>query len=354
MADPRVFFVPADYSGCYYYRGYLPGLHNNQMVCSDFLTGDFDQEEISKQIKGCDVVVMERPSDQVRVNIAKFAKQLGKKIIFENDDTYLPDKGVPLHMLENNAQRTIAKKMNENLYEVLRFADGVIASTQILADEYAEVNPNVAVCKNCIDPLDEFPRQRNKTNKFRIGFIGSVASNNDYYHIKEQLRQLDERGDVTIVVFGVKQSDDRILGAYKYDYEFWSSLKNVEWQPYVPMNAYMMTIANLKLDLCVIPRVESYFNQCKSNLKFLELSLLKIPVIAQGFSDGTSPYDAEHEYMTVVKDNSTWYNKIIDIKENYKKYNDIAKKAHDYVLKNYNIETYAPVWMDTIKKLINK
>jgi glycosyltransferase involved in cell wall biosynthesis len=354
MQNPKLLYLAGSYDGCYYYRGYLPGINTGQMVCSDFIGKKFDTEEIRRQVEACDVLVVQRPSDQVRVNIATYAKQLGKKIIFENDDTYLPDKGVPLKMLANNAQREIAKKMNENLYKVLHFADGVIASTQTLADEYAEINPNVAVCKNCIDPMDEFTCKENKTGKFRISFVGSVTSNNDYLHIKDQIKKLDDRGDITIVVFGIKQQNGMINGAYNDDLKFWDSLKNVEWQPYVHVNAYMMTLADLAIDLAVIPRNESYFNQCKSNLKFLEMSLLHIPVLAQGFADNTSPYDAEKEYMTVVKDNSKWYDYIIQIRDNYQEYKDLANKAHDYVLENYDINRYAHVWTDTIKKLINK
>jgi glycosyltransferase involved in cell wall biosynthesis len=350
--DLSIFYLAGGFDGCYYVRGYLPGIYTDQMVCSDFIGKQFNKEEIRKQVEQCDVLVVQRPSDQVRVNIAKYAKQLGKKIIFENDDTYMPEKGIPLKMLANNAQRQIAKKMNENLYEVLQFADGVIASTETLAQEYGAINPNVAVCKNCIDPMDEFPKKKNETGKFRIAFIGSVSTNDDYAHIKEQIQRLDDRGDVTIIVFGIKYEGRPIRGAYEYDYSFWNSLKNVEWQPFVYINEYMMTVADLAIDLAVIPRKESYFNQCKSNLKFLEMSLLHIPVIAQGFTDGTSPYEYDKDYMTVVYNNDEWYDKIIAIKDNYKQYEELAEKAHTYVLENYNIETYAHVWTDTIKKLI--
>jgi glycosyltransferase involved in cell wall biosynthesis len=353
MENPKIFYLPGGYDGCYMYRGYMPGIYTNQMVCSDFIGKKFDRDSIRRQVDECDVLVVQRPNDSVRVDIAKYAKTLGKKIIFENDDTYLPDKGVPLNMLKNDRQREFATKMNNYLYEVLAFADGAIASTETLAEEFRAINPNVAVCKNCIDPMDEFPCKKNETGKFRIAFIGSVVSNNDYYHIKEQIRQLDERGDVTIIVLGIKQPNGTINGAYNEDFKFWNSLKNVEWQSYVPANAYMMTIADLAADLAIIPRNDSYFNRCKSNLKFLEMSLLSIPVIAQGFEDGQSPYQGKDEkYMTVVTDNSTWYNNIIEIKNNYSKYATLAKKAHDYVLKEYNITTYAPTWTETIKKLI--
>jgi hypothetical protein len=114
-------------------------------------------------------------------------------------------------------------------------------------------------------------------------------------------------------------------------------------------------MSRLALDLAMIPREDSYFNRCKSNLKFLEMSLLDIPVLAQGFPDGKSPYQGEDSgYLTIVNDNSTWYDSVIRIKDDYAKYKRIAVSAREYVLKNYNIETYACEWTKEIQKLINK
>lgn len=136
------------------------------------------------------------------------------------------------------------------------------------------------------------------------------------------------------------------------DWDFWASLKNVEWHPVVHVTEYMMTVANLALDVAIIPRKDHYFNYCKSNLKFLDMSLLRIPVIAQGFPNGLSPYQGIDEpYMTVVTDNSTWYNTIVEVKEKHSNYKLLANKAHDYVLENYNIIHYAATWQKTIEDL---
>ena len=151
---------------------------------------------------------------------------------------------------------------------------------------------------------------------------------------------------------GVKYPNGEYSKFMQDDYDFWGSLKNVEWHPYAPLLEYMMTVANLSLDLAIIPREESYFNKCKSNLKYLEMSLLKIPVIAQGFSEKDSPYDS-CPHLELIYDNNTWYDKIIEAKDNYSKFEDMATKAHSYVLENYNIQKFAPEWTKAIEKLVN-
>jgi len=347
-----ILFLPGQYPFCYHHRGYTPGIYSNQMVVSDFMRKDmkYSAEAIKAQSDIADIIVFQRPSYARSLELGRALKAKGKKIIFENDDTY---EGLPLERLDNEKQRQIAKEQANNLREFLKMADGAIASTKILAEEYKRLNPNVAVLKNCIDPLDQYECKENTTGKFRIGFIGSVTSNDDYFHIKDQIKKLDERGDITIVVLGVKYQDGTHLPVMQEDFNFWNSLKNIEWQPYVHVTEYMMTLADLALDLAVIPRKEHYFNQCKSNLKFLEMSLLKIPVLAQGFSDGTSPYQGVDEpYLNIVMNNDEWYNNIVEIKDNYLPYEDKAIKAHQYVLDNYDItNNYAQEWVNTINNL---
>jgi len=341
----KIFYVKGDYDFCYYYRGYLPGVYSGQM------TMPYNSEPNVDQLLEADVVVFQRPSDKKYLDLAKLLKRAGKKIIFENDDTYAINRGIMLDRLENDRQREVAIGLSLNLTQFLGLADGVIASTPILAKEYAEVNSNVCVLKNCIDPDDAFPCAENTTGKFRVGFIGSVSTNDDYIHIKEEIRKMDDAG-ITIVVLGVKYKDGKILSFMQEDYEFWNSLKNIEWHPYCHVSEYMMTLADLALDLAIIPRKDNYFNRCKSNLKFLEMALLKIPTLAQGFISGDSPYQGEDEkYLTIVINNSDWYNKVIGIKNNYSKYKAQAEKAHEYVLENYNIQKYATRWTKAIKKL---
>lgn len=345
----KIFFVQGDFNFCYYYRGYLPGIYSKQSVVSDFMRNDMkvNHDDMIRSAMASDIICFQRPSGKNALELARLLKQKGKYIIMDNDDTY---SGIPLARLGSERQVEIAKELNHNLNEFVKMADGITVSTPILAEEYAQLNPNVVVLKNCIDPLDEMPCKKNTTGKFRVGFIGSVTSNDDYLHIKDQIKRLDERNDTTIVVMGVKYADGSVMPSMGIDAEFWGSIKNVEWHTVVPITEYMFKLSQLALDLAIIPRKDHYFNKCKSNLKYLEMSLLRVPVLAQGFSDGLSPYQTGCEHLTLVNDNNEWYNNIIKIKENYAHYKDLASKAHDYVLENYNISKYHTEWT---KQIIN-
>jgi len=349
---PKIVFLPGAYDGCYYYRGYLPAIYGG-MTPGMMFSDAWDKDKLAERAMEADVVVFQRPNDITRVELGKLLKRKGKKIVFENDDTYLPDVGVPLNMLGSDKQRELAIKLNGYLYEFIGFSDLVIASTEFLADEYRKLHNNVKVLKNCIDPLDSHPRgERDK--KFRIGFIGSVTSNKDYEHIQDALRALANRDDVTIVALGFKREQKYTKG-FEEDIAFWDSIPNVEWHEFVPVLTYMDKIASLNLDLALIPRNDSYFNRCKSNIKFLEMSLLRIPVMAQGFTTNDSPYqnvyDAKH--MQVIVNDEDWLPAVENTIKNYDQYATLSDKAHDYVLKNYNIKKYAPKWREAIETLCN-
>lgn len=345
----KIFFVPGAYDGCYFYRGYLPAIYGNMTCMTDF--SNFDKDEIMKQCKSADAVVFQRPNDHTRVDLMRELKKMGKFVVFENDDTYLPDKGVPLNMLGSDKARDLAVALSRNIEQALKIADLVIASTETLANEYREMTTApVVVRKNTIDPLDEWPK-KSRTDKTRIGFIGSVTSNMDYYHVKDVIKELAERPDVTLVALGNRKG---LLG-YEDDDEFWGSIP-VEWHEFVPVTRYYKKLNDMNLDIALIPRHDSYFNRCKSNLKFLECSLLRIPVIAQGFASKDGPYEGKHDrkYMQVVTHDEDWLPTVDKTIKNYPVYAKLADKAHDYVLDNYNITKYAPRWRYIIEQYANR
>lgn len=341
----RIAFLPGAYDGCYYYRAYLPAIYGGMTADLTF-SEDRNSEKLTEMAMKADVVVFQRPNDRTRVELMRLLKAKGKKIVFENDDTYLPDKGVPLNMLGSDKQRTLAIQLQKNLDEACSIADLCILSTEKLADEWRQKHSNVIVMRNTVDPLDEWERERDTSGKLRVGLIGSVSSNEDYIHIKDQLTQLANSGDVTFVVLGHFKNPELHRG-FEKDELFWSTMPNVEWHEFVPVMQYYEKVASMKLDVAIIPRRDSYFNQCKSDVKFLEMSLLRIPVIAQDFEG--SPYRPHAEYLTLATDD--WLTPVYNLMNDYQKYATLADKAHDYVVTNYNIENYAKEWRYNIEKL---
>ena len=299
-----------------------------------------------------DVIVFQRPMQKEMLEAAKLLKQKGKVIIYDNDDTYTANSGVPKQMssiLEEQIDKKL-ESIDATLKEFVSIADVVTTTTEFLADEYRPLNPNTVVLPNMVDPDDWSKPKRNEGDKIRIGLVGSVVNNQDYTPIKNILKELSEREDVQLVILGLPpkiKATEYVQQFYKTEYEFWQS-HNIEWQPFVPHEDYNDTLNNLALDIMLIPRADNYFNRCKSNVKFLEAAMCQIPVIAQSFPDGKSPYEAnpkDKDYLLLANSEDEWREQIEKLMDKQTR-RELGEKAYEYVTKDYNIKDKAHLWKE--------
>lgn len=355
-AFPKVYFCNSFLESCYYVRCLVPlqagGWDGDR---TSLLSSRIDPNKQSQAVLDADIVVFHRPNDWRSLEIAKQLRAQGKKIVADNDDTYKNLEGKNLQMA--------LEKVDKGLDTFCEFADMVTTSTEVLAEEYRKLNKNVVILPNCIDP-DVWPEPlKNETDKVRLGFVGSVASNSDYDAMKDTLVELSKRQDVQIVVMALpSQMPDKndkegiiLREIYKKDYEFWQSL-NIEWHPFVPVAEYIDALNELRLDIMVIPRNDDYFNRCKSNLKFLEASMLKVPCVVQGFADGLSPYQVNPEdknYLDIVLDNTKWMETLEPLIQSKELREEKGQKAYEYVLANYNINDKIQLWEKAYQTLLS-
>lgn len=349
----KVFFTNSALQGCYYVRSMVPlregGWDGDR---TSWYSEVMAPEEKARAVLDADVVVFHRPNDDRSLKIAQELRKKGKKIVMDNDDTYKNLGGLALGK--------IFEKIDTAVDTFGKYADLITCSTEFLAEEYRKLNQNVIVLPNCVDP-DDWPEipQRNDGEKVRIGIVGSVGLNSDVTHVRPLIKRLSDRDDVQLVLFALPKKDgttiERVQKLYETEYKYWESL-NIEWQPFVNMQDYIETLDNLKLDILMIPRSDDYFNRCKSNLKFLEASMLEIPVVAQGFEDGKSPYqvnpdDAKH--MTVVVDNTKWEDMLERLIQDKEWRRQVGREARAYVLDRYSIGNNIHKWQTTYQNLLS-
>ncbi len=335
--------------GCYYCRCMIPMIAGGwDGDKSSLREPHFTAESMAQACLDADVVVFHRPNDDRCLEIARLLREQGKKIVMDSDDTY---KDVDGHKFEY-----LLNRIDGYLDEFGRQADLITCSTEFLAKEYRELNKNVVVLPNYVDP-DIWPEpERNEGEKVRIGIVGSPAYESDLNGFRDVLLALNDKSDVQLVLFGLPPKNEAtakiVQPVHKQDYAFWESL-NIEWQPLVSMADYFETLNDLKLDLMLIPRADRYFNRCKSNLKFLEASMLEIPVIAQGFKTNDSPYQGieDSKYMTIITDNNKWLEEIDFLIQDKELRREIGKRAREYVIENYSIDDHINKWIKAYAEL---
>lgn len=356
MFSPNVFMVNSGYDGCNYVRIYLPCIHNGYRTDKPIRYEDrLSIGNIKDQLKVADVVVFHRAEEQTYHELARLLKQDGKKIVMDNDDTFKLEDSHPLaNFNADGSVQDNLKRRSDNIDEFMRMCDLVTTTTKTLAEEYKKQNPNTVILPNYVDPDDWEEPKRNETNKVRIGLVGSAAMEYDYLHLKDFIKELSERDDVEICMFGLGDKKHRkknpvVTKVFHDEYEFWDSIK-MEHFPWVKNYLYQKTLNEMKLDIMLIPRKDNYFNRCKSNVKFLEAAMCEIPVVAQSFDNG--PYEEITPDMGVlIKDNSKWREEVEKLIKDKELRRSMGAKARQYVLKNYDIKDHAHEWDMAYKSL---
>lgn len=354
----KVYYVSSELEGCYNVRCLLPLQANGwDGDRTSFLHKVMTHENKAKAAQDAEIVVFHRPEREDKLKMIKLLKNYGKKIVFDNDDTYKDDGGFKFNefMDKERLERGL-KRINTVIDECIKEADLVTCSTEFLKKEYEKINQNVVVLPNCIDPFYWDEPLKNETDVVRIGITGSVAITSDMDVLKPIVEHYhkDKRVKIVLLSLPPNNQDKYTRELYADEYKFWESV-DVEWQPFVSAEDYPSTLNELRLDMVIIPRADNLFNRCKSNLKFLENSMLEIPTIAQSFPTKDSPYEQNPEdknYLLLATDTNSWIEQIEKLINDKELRVNMGKKAKEYVEKNYNINDKAHLWKEAYQKLL--
>lgn len=356
----KVYFTNNGLDGCYNVRCLFP-LQENGWDGDRTTTAlqRISAEQKAKAVVDADVVVFHRPEKDEQLAMLYALKKAGKKIVFDNDDTYKDHNGFKFndYMTEEKVKKGL-DTLNKNIDTFMKEADLVTCTTEFLKKEYEQINPNVVVLPNTVDPFYYPEPKRNETDIIRIGITGSVGITADVEVLKPIIDHYQNDPRVRLVLLSLPPEGDNEIykKLYAEEYAFWNKV-NIEWHSFVKSDVYYDYLNDLKLDMVIIPRADSYFNRCKSNLKFLESSMLETPVIGQSFPTGDSPYEVNPEdakHLLLATDLESWKSQIEKLIEDKQLRLDMGKKAREYVEANYSIESKAHLWADAYKSLTNK
>lgn len=356
----RTYYISSGLQGCYYVRCLLPMMANGW---DGDQTAMHEPEKVDEKkalaAQNSEVIVFHRPDDHKKLKLARYLKEKhGKKIVFDNDDTFKDDGGFRMneYMNEERMKKGL-KRINETIDEfITEVADVVTCSTDFLNKEYSQLHSNVITLPNCVEPLDFDEPLRNDTDVLRVGIIGSIAITSDFQEMLPIIHHFAGDKNVQFVLFSLPPKDSGKITQqlYSEEYRILNTL-DVEWHHFVPQYEYFDKINELRLDVSIVPRADNYFNRCKSNLKFLETAMLEVPTIAQTFPTGDSPYqvdkqDAEH--MILASNTDEFISWINHFKNNRDELRALGKKARAYVEDKYDINKNGYKWEDAYKTIL--
>jgi hypothetical protein len=178
--------------------------------------------------------------------------KLGKKRVIDVDDNYLSRDLREIVGRYHKKNGEMWGDRQESHKRMVREADSIICATPALVELYSELNSNVVLCENTVDPAD-WPKPSSRKK-----IVGCVLSTNhlDDLHLVEDAMRYASMNDVEVQVVGL-------------DPEWDFSYTHIGFTPGVA--AYRRVLSKWSIGLA--PVVDNDVTRCKSDLKWLEFTM---------------------------------------------------------------------------------
>jgi glycosyltransferase involved in cell wall biosynthesis len=225
----------------------------------------------------------------------------------------------------------------------MKLADAVTTTTYSLQTVIRNATEGVeaVIIPNAVNPSDGWvptPLTGSMDGFKRIFWQGGEAHGSDWEECVDAVDAvLSERKDVRLVILG-------FLSPVLYKYIQRPSWKGkVEFLEFRDPETYFRLMKFIRAEVALAPLKNNVFNNSKSDLKFLEYSVMGIPTVASN----TLPYSdvIEHEmngFLAVAP--SDWFNAIVTCLDNKEKRIPVIQAARDEVAKNYDIRKVSEEW----------
>ncbi len=256
----------------------------------------------------------------------------GTRVLMEVDDNYLmdPDVGMSRDWQADFDRDGQSDKFSYAAHaSICRWVDGVIVSTPELAEVYGQLNENVHVCRNSVDPADWPETEREDDGILRIGWAASHSHIVDAPLVRRALMWAAEQKDVEVYVYGIGDVA-RFPGA----------VKKVPWTD--SLTDYRASLARLDVQVC--PLIETQWSRGKSDVKALEAAMAgSWPIVS-----AASPYKPWHEQTMVCGGKRDWLAALRWAVLHRDEIPALAAKAKAYVMGERLIEHEIGKWRQAV------
>ena len=276
-------------------------------------------------------------TDTIKEFIKK-AKYNNKTIFYDIDDLVFDKKYTQsikyldsLNESELNLYYDGVKRMGDTL----KLCDYATTTTETLANELKKyvkevfVNRNVASERMCELSLNAIKKVIKDDNKIVLGYLsGSITHNPDFECILPCLVKIMEK---------YKNVFLKVVGILDIPEELQKFNDRIIVEPFLDWTRLPEIIASLDINLA--PLEESLFNNAKSENKWTEAALVKVPTIASDV-ESFKIINNNIDGVLVSNDEKEWYDKLEKLitDKNYRVL--LGENAHKRVLKEY-ISTYS-------------
>lgn len=229
-------------------------------------------------------VIFRCPYTEEMGKFVKLAKKLNKTVIYDIDDLVIDTKYTDtikyLDTMSKEAREGYDQGVRD-MQKLMCMCDAVVTTTEGLAKELENYVPEVYINRNTASEkmleLSEKAYRQKKAEKIRrennvvkMGyFSGSITHNDDFILIKPAIEKIMKK---------YSQVELHIVGILDIPEEFKEFKERVIAHPFMEWKDLPLLIAEMDINLA--PIEESVFNEAKSENKWVEAALVRVPTIA--------------------------------------------------------------------------
>jgi len=305
-----------------------------------------------------DVIIVERTwkpniSLSLAEELVEKVRRNGARLVYSIDDNLLDLK---FNAISQN-------ELPDEQLMVIRFfareADAIIVSTQYLQQRLSLLNSNIFVVTNALDERllegrifhqAQAYEINNSNNKIVIGYMGTRSHDDDLMMIFQPLRATLRKYSTSLEFQLIGSiADLSILKMFDG-----LSIKLIDIGENDKYPDFMRWISkNIQWDLAIAPLEDNSFTQCKSDIKFLDYSVLGIP----GIYSHVAPYENTIRHLEtgyLAKNNpQAWVEAFDCLLNDEVLRKNLAKNAQQYVLTNRTLKYCSQNWKDAIISIVN-
>lgn len=304
-----------NYGACEWYRVILPFKYLKPELIKYGIEIEFiNESDFLNNTTIYDIIYLAKHSIR---KFFKYVKSHGNIVIFDIDDYFL-----------YRPEFTIW----------LRYADKITTTNERLKSKMLEhkIEANIDIFENSIPHLDSKFRIPNNDNVFNIGYLGHNSHLKDFSLIQNlNLKLNDVLGIHKLTLYGydITERNKASEGYVNILTNNKLSVDNFEVVDFTPINQFYKLYSDVTISIA--PLINIPFNQCKSNLKFIEAALSNTFFIGSDIiTYNDIVIDGYNGFL--AKDCNEFVDKIVDISKNKDKYQYILNNARKDVIKNLN------------------
>jgi len=285
--------------------------------------------------------------------IEKF-KEYGATVIYEIDDLI---KSVSWN--HPHAKMLNSFKNRYRIFNCMRKSDAVFVSTQALYDRYKKSNSNIYHFPNLLHlPYWEKDYKPNTSDEIRIGWCGSHAHHEDLRFLSPILAKvLDKYDNVKFIYVGMGgvHEDANKVSKFIYGKDLFQEIlpEKKEYHEGTKPEPWADKLASLRLDIGLAPVMDSKFSRAKSNIKWQEYSINRIPGI---YSDVLYSDTVKHmeDGILVKNTEEEWTAALDTLIKNEMLRRQISKRAYKRAREEFNIIKQFEPWTKAMFQIHQK